>query len=175
MDGSKLMTDMGLATAPIHSNNPAEALQPGAGLSVVDRTAAAIAAQAVHIRHQGRASLTLVVRPDGQTELRVDLRWIDGQVEARAILHHGDRSAVESRWADLQEQMHRHGVRLAPLEQGGATSGQSDHFSPRREPAPVPEAEPPRKDLPRLQQTTQTTQTTSLIRPLALGVLECYA
>ncbi len=173
-DPGKFMTDIGLSVGPSYSTDPTGALPPAAGSLVVERIASAITEQAVQIRRQDRESLSLVVRPDAQTELRVDLRWIDGQIEARAFLHHGDRSAVESQWSDLQERLHRHGVRLTSLEQdgGGAASGQPDHFSPRREPVPVPEAEAPRTHRP-LQ--PPPTQTTPPVRHLLRGILECYA
>lgn len=59
--------------------------------------------------------LSVVLRPDNDTEILLRLRVQDGAIEAHARCDRGNYAALNSQWGDLQEALSACGVRLAPL------------------------------------------------------------
>jgi hypothetical protein len=60
--------------------------------------------------------MSVVLRPDGQTEILLRLQMQDGQVEAHARCDRGNFDALNSEWRQLQQTLFACGVRLAPLD-----------------------------------------------------------
>jgi hypothetical protein len=79
---------------------------------VIGRT---IEGAVVSLQHARATSLSVVVKPDGVTELSLHFKLQGGQVEALAVLQRGDFKSLNSEWAQLQSRLADHGIRLAPL------------------------------------------------------------
>lgn len=75
----------------------------------------------------GTDHLTLVVKPDEQTAIRLEFRLHDGQVEARAQCERGSFAQLNAEWGQLQQALSSSGVRLSPLvvlpDRGEGSSG----------------------------------------------------
>jgi hypothetical protein len=70
------------------------------------------------------ASLTAVLRPDAQTEVHLQLRFDRNGIEAICRCERGDLQSLKSSWAELQQRLANHGVRLLPIEPArGSYSG----------------------------------------------------
>jgi hypothetical protein len=103
----------------------------------------------------GSDSMSVIVRPDGQTELHLLLAMTNGEVSVQAKLSNGDLQSLGTEWNTLQQSLAQQGIRLEPLEhtpaaansgQGGASANSSSQFSrqdsdesDRRKPAFVDE------------------------------------
>jgi hypothetical protein len=110
------------------------------GSRVAAQTLELVTEQAVRLQNLKADSLSLVLRPDSQTELYLELRMRDGQIDVRAQLHRGDFDVLNSHWSDLQSKLGQQGVRLAALTQDTSSpwAGTQDHSHSRREPLPTP-------------------------------------
>ena len=64
------------------------------------------------------SSLSLVLTPDGNTQLALHVEVQQGRFEVRAVLERGDFAALGAEWAQLQNRLAEQGVRLAPLVSG---------------------------------------------------------
>lgn len=96
--------------------------------------------QAVRLRHASIQSLEVVLRPDGQTELHLQLTQHAGLIEATVRCDRGDAEKFGGGWAKLQESLASQGIRLAPLAEGSMSSaGDHSHRQPAT-PQPPPEA-----------------------------------
>jgi hypothetical protein len=75
--------------------------------------------------------LDVVLRPDAHTQISLQLRVNNGQVEGHARCDRGDFSLLSAHWSELQHTFDQQGIRLQPLKdisagmdsQGGAFSG----------------------------------------------------
>jgi hypothetical protein len=95
--------------------------------------------QAVRLRHASLRSLEVVLRPDGQTELHLQLTQHAGQIEATVRCDRGDAEKFGGGWAKLQESLASQGIRLAPLAESSMSSaGDHSHRQPAT-PQPAPE------------------------------------
>ncbi|MFO1497088.1 MAG: hypothetical protein U1G07_01600 [Verrucomicrobiota bacterium] len=74
--------------------------------------------------------LSVVLKPDNQTEILLQLRWHDGQVEAHARCERGNFDALNAEWGQLQQALSSSGVRLAPLAASLGTGYEWLHHSP---------------------------------------------
>ncbi len=100
--------------------------------------------QAVRLRHASLQSLEVVLRPDGQTELHLQLTQHAGQIEATVRCDRGDAEKFGGGWAKLQESLASQGIRLAPLAESSMSSaGDHSHRQPAT-PQPAPELPSPR-------------------------------
>jgi len=94
----------------------------------------------LEFRRMGTQAMQLVLRPDGETEVRLQFQLRDGRVDVQAQLQRGEFQQVTAHWAQLQQLLAQQGVRLGELEpQPGRpqTSAESEQFqSPEREPPP---------------------------------------
>ncbi len=72
--------------------------------------------------------LNVVLRPDANTELVLQLRHVDGQVLLQARCERGDFTWLDSQWNGIQNTLAQQGVRVEPLQaayrsqDGGANS-----------------------------------------------------
>lgn len=81
----------------------------------VAKVTALLQDQVVRFRQTARESVEVVLRPDSQTELHVQLVQRAGQIEATVRCDRGDTQALGGNWSRLQESLAQQGVRLAPL------------------------------------------------------------
>ncbi|HXP61882.1 MAG TPA: hypothetical protein VN829_15410 [Dongiaceae bacterium] len=139
------------ALAPLSSAEPAAALlsnhSAGAGLAGRAETPMpqAAAGQPAHraienvitgLPRIGAGSTSVVLNPDGNTQLVLHVKFAQGCLEAQAVLERGDFSAMGSEWKQLQNRLAEHGVRLGPLTSGAeqaASSGAGNFSSSRRD------------------------------------------
>ncbi len=66
----------------------------------------------------GRAeggSVSVILRPDANTQLALHVKVQQGHIEALAVVEHGDFTALGADWTRLQSRLAEQGVRLAPL------------------------------------------------------------
>ena len=78
----------------------------------------AIENAAATLRRMDASSLSLVLTPDGNTQLALHVELQQGRFEVRAVLERGDFSALGAEWSQLQNRLAEQGVRLAPLVSG---------------------------------------------------------
>jgi hypothetical protein len=81
-------------------------------LAVVD----AIREQVWLVRAAKANELNVVLRPDANTELVLQLRHVDGQVHLQARCERGDFSWLDSQWSAIQNTLAQQGVRVEPLQ-----------------------------------------------------------
>jgi hypothetical protein len=72
-----------------------------------------IETQSVTVNQPERVGV--ILRPDGQTEIMLNVRLQDGAVEAHARCNRGDFEMLNSQWSQLQQTLSACGVKLAPL------------------------------------------------------------
>lgn len=127
------------------ANEPAVAeIELPAPLDVPATLTPLIQEQAVRLRHASMQSLEVVLRPDGQTELHLQLTQHAGQIEATVRCDRGDAEKFGGGWAKLQESLASQGIRLAPLAESSMSSaGDHSHRQPAT-PQPPPETPAPR-------------------------------
>jgi hypothetical protein len=77
-----------------------------------------IESAAVTLRRMDAGSLSLVLTPDGNTQLALHVKLQQGQFEVQAVLERGSFAALGAEWSQLQTRLAEQGVRLAPLTSG---------------------------------------------------------
>ena len=95
---------------------------------VIDWLARNIESEVRAVRQFNAEHLSVVVRPDAQTELVIDLKNHNGRVEATARCERGDSAALAAGWSTLQAHLAQRGVDLAALPSGG-TGSSNNTFS----------------------------------------------
>ena len=60
--------------------------------------------------------MTVILRPDSNTELSIQLRSNDGRIEVHVRMERGDSAALQDSWGTLQQSLSQHGVNLMGLE-----------------------------------------------------------
>jgi hypothetical protein len=70
---------------------------------------------AVRFRSIRAESMSVVLRPDGQTELTLQLTLHQGRIEVEARVQRGDWTTLQAQWAQLQQTLSQQGVRLNAL------------------------------------------------------------
>jgi len=134
-----------------HANHRDSSTQPGTTAvraTVGEAVARAIENTVMSLRHTNEASLAVVVRPDGNTQLSLHFKLQHGHCEALAVLERGDFKSLSSEWAQLQGRLADQGIRLAPLvaEARISMSG-GGHFASSRQQQDDPsfaDLQPPR-------------------------------
>ena len=82
----------------------------------LSRLADQLSGEVVLMQRLRSGVMTAVLKPDGHSELRVDLRRREGRLEIRATMERGDSQAISEGWSELQQQLRAQGVHLLPLE-----------------------------------------------------------
>lgn len=125
----------------------------------------AIMREVVSVRQLNADSMTVVLRPDPRSEIVLNLRQHQGQIEASARCESASFHVLNRDWAGLQESLAQMNVRLLPLERSPAPaapqnnpaadhpggSGDSNHMadrSPRQHDLPERGTEHGRGDNP---------------------------
>lgn len=78
-----------------------------------------IQSRVVEFRRQSPGSMTVMMRPDAGTELRIELRSSRGRIEVSVHMERGDAMSLRPAWAGLQETLALQGVTLADLQHQG--------------------------------------------------------
>jgi hypothetical protein len=84
------------------------------------------------MRHFQPDKMEVVLRPDSQTRISLQLHLRGDQVDATARCDEGNYTLLNTHWGDLQRDMERGGVHLAPLrdsQYGFGSGGSSQNFS----------------------------------------------
>jgi hypothetical protein len=113
---------------------PAESISPAA-LKTVEKIEQTILHSVVELKRLSSESMSVVLRPDHQTELHLTLAVNQGRVEVEARLSRGDMAHLQAEWGILQQNLAQQGIRLQPLaqsqefpQQGEGNPGGSSHF-----------------------------------------------
>lgn len=133
------------ATAAVEHH--ATSLHESSPATVTEKIAQLVTTEATMVRRSG-AILSVVLRPDANTELFVQLARRDGQLEATVRCERGDTTALGAHWGQLQESLARQNVRLAPMQDAATpnfregrnpppSSNADTGGQPRRERAPA--------------------------------------
>ena len=104
---------------------PAAEARPGAaasGIEAIQELRAAIPGHALEFRQSKTEAMTVVLRPDSDTALQLQLVGRDGQVEIRAQLEHGNFHALNAQWGELQQTLSAQGIRLGELQDVGVAA-----------------------------------------------------
>jgi len=112
---------------------PASAVSVGDRIEQVERL---LTREAASFRDRGLEPVSILLRPDSNTELRLDLRNEGGILRAEVTLERGDLRSIGGDWEQLQARLEERGIRLAALttEPGmGSGSGGFGSMSDRRD------------------------------------------
>lgn len=85
-----------------------------------------VAREAGVIRKSGAQSLSVVLRPDTQTELVIDLSQSAAGVEATVRCHRGEFPAARGEWEQLRDALAAQNIRLAPPVEAVAAAVAAD-------------------------------------------------
>ena len=108
-------TERPVAQAHDSASIPAESSTPVRTVEAVHR---AIESTTVNMQRMAAASVSMVLKPDTNTQLALHVKWQQGHFEALAVLERGDFSSLGAQWTQLQHRLAEQGVRLAPLVAG---------------------------------------------------------
>jgi hypothetical protein len=72
------------------------------------------------LRSSGQGKLDVVLRPDGHTELRLQVEKVNGQILVQARCDRGDFVRLEANWSAVQQSLAQQGVRVEALQNGAA-------------------------------------------------------
>ncbi len=92
----------------------------------VSRLADQLSGEVVLMQRLRSGAMTAVLKPDADSELRVDLRRREGRLEIRAIMERGDSQAISEGWPELQQRLRSQGVHLLPLERQSSPTTSRD-------------------------------------------------
>ena len=62
--------------------------------------------------------MDVILRPDGQTELRLHVEKVNGQILVQARCDRGDFARLEANWSAIQQSLGSQGVRVEALQNG---------------------------------------------------------
>jgi hypothetical protein len=89
----------------------------GQQLAPHDRVLLEISRHAVELREFHAASISVVLRPDADTELVLHLKQQDDMVEVNARFERGDFEHLKAHWGQLQQALGSQGIRVNALEE----------------------------------------------------------
>ena len=87
----------------------------------VGRLVSDISHESMILRQFKPDKLDVVIRPDADTQISLQLRLNGNDVQGIARCERGDFNLLNSHWNELQQTMDQQGVRLAPLRESGST------------------------------------------------------
>jgi hypothetical protein len=108
------------APAPEISTRPLEAAE----LVETIRT------EVANLRQRGDATMTLALRPDNGTELKLEMRVArDGTIHASVRCERGDFQTLNAQWPHLQQSLAAQGIRVNDLANPGQSQNHHNHDS----------------------------------------------
>jgi hypothetical protein len=90
---------------------------------LVARTQDLMAMQVVYLNQSGADSLRVVIRPDANLQLSLQLQQHDGGIDVQVRMDQGDYTSLNQHWAALQQHFELRGIRVAPLTTEASFSG----------------------------------------------------
>lgn len=91
-------------------------------VEATERLAELVESAVAKVRRNESGDYEVELRPDGQTELLLRVRMVDGTAEVEAELRRGDESAFGDRWRELEQRLAQQGVRFTGWSHGQAHS-----------------------------------------------------
>ncbi|HKX61996.1 MAG TPA: hypothetical protein VJS65_09125 [Verrucomicrobiae bacterium] len=91
--------------------------------AAVERISKMVNREATLFRQHTSDSMSVVLRPDANTELFLHLNRRDGQIEASVRCERGDFHQLNALWSQLQESLAQLKVRLNPLQESAGDTG----------------------------------------------------
>lgn len=70
--------------------------------------------------------LDVVLRPDAQTELRLQVEKVNGHIHVQVRCDRGDFASLEAHWGTIQNTLAPQGIRVEPLQQGNGAQLQQN-------------------------------------------------
>jgi hypothetical protein len=107
------LASLSSSTAPGNGLGAAPVAPP---VESVNRFIQLAAQEAAVVRQWKPDALSVVLKPDAQTEITLNLTLRDGEVRAQAASATGNTAAWHAGWAELQQSLGRQGIKLAPLQ-----------------------------------------------------------
>ena len=98
-----------------------EAPKPVKGIEVAE----AIRTHVQLLKSSGQEKLEVVLRPDANTELRLHVEKVNGQVLVQARCDRGDVARLEANWSAIQQTLANQGVRVEALQHGAQLQNQA--------------------------------------------------
>jgi GTP cyclohydrolase II len=102
-----------------------QAPKPVKGIEVAE----AIRTHVQLLKSSGQEKLEVVLRPDANTELRLHVEKVNGQVLVQARCDRGDIARLEANWSAIQQTLANQGVRVEALQHGGNLQNQSQDWN----------------------------------------------
>lgn len=94
-----------------------------AAVEKVQRLASLMTREIVLFRRSGEDAVSVVLRPDAGTEVRVRIRHRADGIDLAVRVERGDAAALQGHWHQLRDALAEQQVRLLPLsESGGAVT-----------------------------------------------------
>ncbi|MBI3876006.1 MAG: hypothetical protein HY300_08635 [Verrucomicrobia bacterium] len=137
-----------LANAPAptsvehHAAAPAQPAHESSSAAITAKISELVSNEVAFVRKSG-ATLSVVLRPDANTELFLQLARRNGQLEATVRCERGDAALLGTHWNQLQESLAKQNVRLAPMQDASSPDfrGRNDSSSSRQPGADNPPQE----------------------------------
>jgi hypothetical protein len=135
----------------------------------VERVEYLLAAKVLELKQLSATTMTVAIRPDGQTELYLHLRLNRDQVEIHARCETSEAGRWTADWPQLQQNLAAQGIRLAPLNDPiprelppiGAGQASTPSFSQNpsdRQSASSRQPAEPAAEMPRIPSWPQSTK-----------------
>jgi hypothetical protein len=79
-----------------------------------------IRTEVTHLRQRGNTTMTVALRPDSATELRLEISVArDGSIQANVRCERGDFQTLSAQWPQLQQSLAAQGIRVTDLSNPG--------------------------------------------------------
>jgi hypothetical protein len=92
------------------------------GAAAMEKVEGQIRTQAVEFKRIGADSMSVVLKPDAQTELHMQLRMEHGQVHVVVEFKRGDVQTLNGGWGQLQQTLAGQGIRVSELQNSSGTN-----------------------------------------------------
>jgi GTP cyclohydrolase II len=102
-----------------------QALRPVKGVDVAE----AIRTHVQLLKSSGQEKLEVILRPDPNTEIRLHVEKVNGQVLVQARCERGDIARLEANWTVIQQTLANQGVRVESLQHGNHLQNQSQNWN----------------------------------------------
>ncbi|HXG45990.1 MAG TPA: hypothetical protein VNO52_00065 [Methylomirabilota bacterium] len=118
--------------AEIELSRPSPVEVPGTldRVAEIERLSDLMIRESGSLRQTGEGSLAVVLRPDEQTQLFVEMAQREGYIEAQVRCERGDARHLGALWGQLQEALGQQNIRLAPLQDASGGGQAGSHGSP---------------------------------------------
>lgn len=97
------------SSAPMHET---VALRPVDPTAIID----AVRNHVQILRTSNQDRLEVVLRPDGNTQILLQVLKVDGQIQVQARCERGDFALLQANWNSIQQNLSSQGIRVEPIE-----------------------------------------------------------